>query len=435
MASCCQLKSIDSRPSETQEVSLPPMVQSGASGTKRPLNDASGAAMGSDENDAEASGAAAGASAAPAPFVEVPWRGTHEKAVSAVAFAPAHQQSPWHGSRSVAAVCASASADGTVGMWRLTEDMMDPASWPASRKAAAAEKPKVLRAARTLSGHTRGINDVTFSCTAEYLATASDDKTLRVWDAATGSGLVEFKGHTNFVFSCAFSPQSNLLASGSFDETVKLWDVRSGDCVSTLPAHSDPVTGVDFNRDGTCIVSGSHDGLIRIWDTMTGECLKTIYAGGNPPVSFVRFSRNGKFVLSGTLDSTLRLWRVGDRPAGPAGAGGGATSAVAGGSALGGGGARCTKTYTGGHANSKFCIFSAFAVANPGRHSIVTGSEDGKVYLYDLQRRSVSQVLTGHTDSVLAVAAHDSREIFATGGMAEDCTVRFWVPGTSRSDS
>ena len=245
---------------------------------------------------------------------------------------------------------------------------------------------------------------------------------------------MEFKGHTNFVFSCAFNPQSNLLVSGSFDETVKIWDVRSGDCVSTLPAHSDPVTGVDFNRDGTCIVSGSHDGLIRIWDTMTGECLKTIYAGGNPPVSFVRFSPNGKFVLSGTLDSTLRLWRVGDKDVGggPGGGGGmavggGAGGPTGGGSALGGGGARCTKTYTG-HANSKFCIFSAFAVANPRRHSIVTGSEDGSVYIYDLQRRSVRQVLSGHTDAVLAVAAHDTREILASGGMTDDKTVRFWVP-------
>jgi len=414
---------------------------------------------------------------APADFVALPFYGEHKKAVSACSFAPTHAQSPFApvaaagggtscadndasaaaaaGSAAAPAVCASASADGTVKLWKLTSEMLEggvvavgtgteaPLAEPQAAAEDAAEsatattttkstcnlpKSGPIGALRTLHGHTRGVNDVAWSPTAEYLATASDDKSLRIWDAETGAALVELRGHTNYVFSCAFSPQTNLLVSGSFDETVKLWDVRSGDCVSTLPAHSDPVTGVDFNRDGTCVVSGSHDGLIRIWDTMTGECLKTIYAGGNPPVSYVRFSPNGKFVLSGTLDSTLRLWRAGDRDGAVDDA---AAAPWGGGSALGGGGARCTKTYAGGHRNSKFCIFSAFAVADPRRQSIVTGSEDGGVYVYDLQRRHVRQVLRAHKDAVLAVAAHDTRDLLASGGMTEDKTVRFWVPGAS----
>jgi hypothetical protein len=56
--------------------------------------------------------------------------------------------------------------------------------------------------------------DVAWSPTASYIATASDDKTLRLWSAETGDAFVEFRGHTNFVFSCRFNPQSNLLVSG-----------------------------------------------------------------------------------------------------------------------------------------------------------------------------------------------------------------------------
>ena len=311
-------------------------------------------------------------------FVQLPFHGEHKRAVSAVSLAPSNiAASP---------LCASASADGSVRLWDL------------KYRAIAKSGPSVDPLS-TLVGHSRGINDVSWSPQAPYIATASDDKTLRLWDANTAEALVEFRGHSNFVFCVRFNPQSNLLVSGSFDETVKLWDVRTGDCVSTLPAHSDPVTGVDLNRDGTCIVSGSHDGLLRIWDTATGECLKTIYAQANPPVSMVRYSPNGKYVLAGTLDGKLRLWKT----------------------------STCCKTYHS-HTNTKYCLASDFLVSNPKRHSVVTGSEDGKVYLYDLNSTKTTQILEGHKDAVLAVSCHDSKEIIATGGMTNDRTVRFWAP-------
>lgn len=365
-------------------------------------------------------------------------------------------------SSSVIATCASASADGTAKIWELTKGMMDQAKDPiyerllereASRAGATdgegnapasvdvggvsttspraspantsgggilSSSSRPLQPKITLVGHFRGINEVTWSPNAAYLATASDDKTCRLWDATTGDALVEFRGHTNFVFSCKFNPRSNLLVSGSFDETVKLWDVRCGECVSTLPAHSDPVTGVDFNRDGTCVVSGSHDGLVRVWDTATGECLKTVYAEGNPPVGGVRYSPNGKFVLAGTLDGKLRLWDV----AGKFGRGAAERIGVTGNNRPGG---KCSKTYAG-HENARFCAFAAFTSVNPMRQSVVTGSEDGKVYLYDLQSRIVRQTLEGHTDAVLAVDCHDQLELIGSGGMTNDKTVRFWAP-------
>ena len=92
-------------------------------------------------------------------------------------------------------------------------------------------------------------------------ASASDDKTLKVWELSSGKCLKTLKGHGNYVFCCNFNPQSNLIVSGSFDESVRIWDVRTGKCLKTLPAHSDPVSAVHFNRDGTLVVSSSYDGL------------------------------------------------------------------------------------------------------------------------------------------------------------------------------
>ena len=349
------------------------------------------------------------------PLVQFPYYGEHKRAVSAVALAPSRvtPESP---------VCASASADGTVKLWKVLHHEMPPSlvsdkqSYVVSTESLTGATPSsvsfiptsslsfALPPLTTLVGHSRGINDVSWSPLAGQVATASDDKTLRLWDAETSDPLVEFRGHSNFVFCVRFNhPQANLLVSGSFDETVKLWDVRTGECVSTLPAHSDPVTGVDTNRDGTCVVSGSHDGLTRIWDTATGECLKTFFARGNPPVSSVRYSPNGRYILTGTLDETLRLWKVGTQ-------------------------SHCVKTYQG-HANTKYCVASAFLVdAASQRQAVVTGSETGNIHVYDLNGQQSTQVLKGHTDAVLAVACHEKEEYLCSGGMTNDRTVRFWAP-------
>lgn len=325
--------------------------------------------------------------------------GEHKRAVSSVKFAPDRLCKSSH------ALCASASADGSVRLWDLSQDMYESLPTMTTSTTVVGDAPlasatKQLQPVVTCLGHSRGINEVCWNPTSPLLATASDDKTIRVWDAVTGDALVEFRGHDNFVF-CVDQKQS-MLVSGSFDETVKLWDVRSGECVSTLPAHSDPVTAVSFNRDGTCVCSASHDGLIRIWDVATGECLKTIYAAKNPPVSHITYSPNGKYVLAGTLDSMLRLWPVNRI-----------------------GSSKCAKTYQSElhHVNNKYSVVSTFTYDG----NIVTGSETGKICLYDLQSRQIQQVLECHEGPVLAVAAHDKLPLLASGGMTADRRVEFWA--------
>jgi len=78
---------------------------------------------------------------------------------------------------------------------------------------------------RTLTGHTSLVNSVAFSPDGRLLASGSSDKTIKLWDVATGSEVRTLKGHTHYVLSVAFSPDGRLLASGSWDDTIKLWDV------------------------------------------------------------------------------------------------------------------------------------------------------------------------------------------------------------------
>lgn len=109
-------------------------------------------------------------------------------------------------------------------------------------------------------------------------------------------------------------------------------------------------------------------------------------------------------MLAGTLDSTLRLWPV----------------------TVTGRGNMCTKSYRNPSVfvNTKFSIAAEFLA--DGKH-IVVGSENGDVILFDLQSSDVSQRLSAHDDAVLAVSAHDSCPILATGGMTADRRVEFWT--------
>lgn len=85
-------------------------------------------------------------------------------------------------------------------------------------------------------GHTEGISDVSWSVDGEYLASASDDKTIIVWSFEDREAFKTLRGHTNFVFCVNFNPDTNLLVSGGYDETIRVWDVARGSPRSLRPS-------------------------------------------------------------------------------------------------------------------------------------------------------------------------------------------------------
>ena len=122
-----------------------------------------------------------------------------------------------------------------------------------------------------------------------------------IWTTCTGDCLQTLQGHTDRIKSVTISPNNQFIASGSDDTTVKIWDIYTGKCLQTLQGHEGLIKSVVFNQESTIVVSGSYDGTIKIWDIKTGECLKTL---SNKP--YANMNINGVKGLSEAEKNTLK---------------------------------------------------------------------------------------------------------------------------------
>ena len=182
---------------------------------------------------------------------------------------------------------ASGSNDGTVKLWNI-------------------ETGKEIR---TLTGHTDDVYSVSFSPDGKYLAGKSYGKSVKVWDVESGKEKITFSGYTGYVGSVSFTPDGKYLASGSNDGAIKLWEVESGKEIRTFSGHTDDVRSVRFSPDGKYIASGSDDDIVKLWEVESGKEIRT-FSGHTDDVRSVSFSPDGKYLASRSNDGTVKLWEV-----------------------------------------------------------------------------------------------------------------------------
>ncbi|CAE6431161.1 unnamed protein product [Rhizoctonia solani] len=159
-------------------------------------------------------------------------------------------------------------------------------------------------------GHTNRLRSTTFSPDGKLVVSASDDNTIRIWDAQSGSSTTKpLKEHTGPVNSAVFSPDGACIASGSRDRTILIWDAYKGKpLIGPLEGHTDWVWSVAFSSEGTRIISGSNDRTVRIWNAQTGVMIGQPLIGHSDTILSVTFSPDGTRIISGSRDKTIRVW-------------------------------------------------------------------------------------------------------------------------------
>ncbi len=276
---------------------------------------------------------------------------------------------------------ASASDDKIIKLWDLNTQ-------------------KVLA---TLSGHSQAVKSVAFSPDGKILATAGDDKTIKLWQVETLQEICTLLGHLQAVKSVAFSPDGQILASGSWDKTIKLWDVNTGTEICTLTGHQLKVNSVAFSPQGQLLASASYDRTIRLWQIpKRGEgtliqnrpcySLLSTLSGHAWAVLTVAFSPDGQILATGSDDNTIKLWEVNT------------------------GQLICTLV---GHS------WSVVAVAfTADGETLLSASCDKTVKLWRVSTAEEIVTLSGHVDSVSAVAVSKVTQLIASG--SRDKTIKLW---------
>ena len=206
----------------------------------------------------------------------------------------------------------------------------------------------------SFEGHSGRVIACAFNADASLLATASDDRTARIWNVATSTCVHVLSGHEMRVNSCTFSPdgvalnhflvlglliiinivcwdpeslrepwalrplldalRSSLfagaqLATASFDASLRLWDVASGECTAMLEGHETAVNAVCYSPDGALLSTCSDDNSVAVWDAASGEILASM-AGHWARVVNCAFSPDGSRIASASYDNTVKVWLV-----------------------------------------------------------------------------------------------------------------------------
>jgi WD40 repeat protein len=297
------------------------------------------------------------------------------------------------------------------------------------------------RPIRTLEGHTARVYGLAWSPDGKRLASSDDGVSVRIWDIATGTSLLKYGTGSGSGRSVAWSPDGTTLAVPFGDGSIRLLDFENGSVRQTLRGHRGWVRSVAFNRDGTWLASGGDDGAVYPWSSNRGTFSPRFISGSRnhgAPVTSVAWSPDGKYIASTSQDYTAAVWdavlgtkrfsitdtawveSVAWSPDGSKLATAGYTETIGLWDASNGKPLRTLR----GHGNVVWSV-----AWGPDGKKLASASEDNAVRLWELPEQSVD-TLRGHAGPVPAVAWSPIGKMLASAD--ETGTIRLWDASTHR---
>ncbi|MEM7760538.1 MAG: hypothetical protein AAF298_20765, partial [Cyanobacteria bacterium P01_A01_bin.40] len=242
--------------------------------------------------------------------------------------------------------------------------------------------------------HDDTISEIKYSPDGKYIASASWDKTIKLWSVATEKLIATLQGHQEGINSIIFSPDSQYLISGSEDKTIKLWDIiNEPKLVKTLAGHTDSIKAVTVSFDSQLIATAGYDNTIKIW-TVEGELQQTIDAH-NLAITSLAFTPESNILASGSWDNSVKLWSIKD----------------------GGKSSELLHTLTG-HQDGVTTIS-----LNSDGTMLASGSGDRNLKLWNIQTGELIKNLRGHTSQINTLAFSSDDQSLVSG---EEQQGLFW---------
>lgn len=258
----------------------------------------------------------------------------------------------------------------------------------------------------TLQSHVWAVNTVDLSPDAKILVSGSVDKTVKIWEVATGTLLRTLSAHSQQVWSVATSPDGKMLASAGGDNQINLWEISTGDWLHRMSGLPAWVTAVAFSPDSKTLASGFKNGMIILWNVendATGfpkGVKRQQLSGHSHPVLAIAFVKSHlpsppipPILVSGSIDGTIHIWK-------------------ADGSIL------RTLQYPREQ-------LRALAISPDGQQ-IASGHGDGTFNLWDLNTGELRLKVKAHSDAVRAIAFGGDGRTVITGGGALDSLIKVW---------
>ncbi|KOS44516.1 hypothetical protein ACN38_g4574 [Penicillium nordicum] len=245
-----------------------------------------------------------------------------------------------------------------------------------------------------LRGHEDKLNCITWIQHDERLASASNDKTIRIWNPVTSQCISTLRGHDDQIRTIAWSPDFMQLASGSFDKTVRVWDPNTGKCLIILEGHRNNVSSVTWLPPSRRLASVSENS-VRIWDTVSCQCIFDLHHRST--VWSISWSRDVSRLASASNDETVRVWDPSN--------------------------GACLSILSGHNGSVRPTVWS------PDGNRLA--SADKTIKIWDLITGTCVSGVEKHADDIVSMAwSPDGRRLATRSGSVDDNTVRIWDTAT-----